>query len=813
VLSWPKLIPTRGPEPDVDPVAAHGGTGPEKGSVAKQELGKGTGKPVNPLLPADPKVLTVAQDGSGQFRTLREALDATGPGMTIRILDSAAYTEVVSLRQASKHAGITLEAPHRASLVTPPNCRAGVAILHVPRVTLRGFRLQPNSQSVACLVVAGSSAGVRLENLNIQGATGPTYGLTLEALELSANDPPVVVQNCTLAGTSEGAAIRVSGLQDYKTGRPCNRVFLYDNRIEGFGTGIIALGAVGQIQIVGNRIWSPKYVGIQLENLMPGAQDLLVANNTLFECPTGFRVWDDAVKGKNIQVRNNLILGAAEPDMVFLDSGGTQQEARAAGNVQSLLKLWQFGHNWREVRIPTGTSFVDKGWIPPGPEDVRQEPIEVLSRNPASPDFLRPAKDSPLASKGAGKEDATLPSYVGALPPDGLAAWDWQKTWDARHPKMLLTVSKDPKDGGEFRSIKEAVNKVVRPNMTVRVLDSATYVEMIAIQNPDTQQGLTLETAHAAMITPPAGAKVGLLIRKVPKVTIRGFRMRADQGVVQGGVYLCGVLGATPGLFLDGLECQTSQFDVGGVEIEGVGLVKDEAPVIVQNCTFFGLTTGLRVLALDTVSKQPQLCRRIVLRQNKAFDCTAGIVLSGLVSDVHVVGNRVWGCINAGIDLKDLYEGSSGILIANNSIQAPFSCLQVEGEFRGVRDVIIRNNLALAEKGPDFAFHGKDKQPLTAWTIDHNWRQVQPPKVGSGEANEWLLSDKDRFVDKIALQSLDPKETGFMRPPKDSPLARAGAGGDLPGYVGAVSPEGVTPWDWEKTWKACIGLEGSSSKK
>ncbi len=24
----------------------------------------------------------------------------------------------------------------------------------------------------------------------------------------------------------------------------------------------------------------------------------------------------------------------------------------------------------------------------------------------------------------------------------------------------------------------------------------------------------------------------------------------------------------------------------------------------------------------------------------------------------------------------------------------------------------------------------------------------------------------------------------------------------LPAYVGAVPPEGVEPWDWDKTWKA-----------
>ena len=48
-------------------------------------------------------------------------------------------------------------------------------------------------------------------------------------------------------------------------------------------------------------------------------------------------------------------------------------------------------------------------------------------------------------------------------------------------------------------------------------------------------------------------------------------------------------------------------------------------------------------------------------------------------------------------------------------------------------------------------------------------------------------------------------DANFLRPPKDSPLAKGGAGATdpaLPAYVGAVPPEGVEPWDWEKTWKA-----------
>ena len=50
---------------------------------------------------------------------------------------------------------------------------------------------------------------------------------------------------------------------------------------------------------------------------------------------------------------------------------------------------------------------------------------------PGDPNFLRPTKDSPLATGGAGVKDSALPAYVGAVPPDGGEPWDWDRTWSA----------------------------------------------------------------------------------------------------------------------------------------------------------------------------------------------------------------------------------------------------------------------------------------------------------------------------------------------------------------------------------------------
>src|SRR5262249_33762001 len=156
-------------------------------------------------------------------------------------------------------------------------------------------------------------------------------------------------------------------------------------------------------------------------------------NNTVFESAAAFRLWDDRVKGKNIRLYNNLVLGATQPDMLFWDSGGNPNQVKGPGKGQELHDAgWQLKHNWREVRRPTGVSQSERAWIRPGPTDGIQERIPVLSREVGDVNFLRPTKGSPLATGGAGQTDPWLPSYVGALPPEGVEPWDWDRTWKAR---------------------------------------------------------------------------------------------------------------------------------------------------------------------------------------------------------------------------------------------------------------------------------------------------------------------------------------------------------------------------------------------
>jgi serine/threonine protein kinase len=383
---------------------------------------------------AQPKVrtiengLTVAKDGTGQYTTLADALEKVKAGQTIRVLDRADYPEQIHLSQASRFAHITIESPLSASLVIPDG-KNGVVVVDVPGVTIRGFRVR-GSGELAKIAMVGNCHGALLDQLTI----GVGFGILLWGITGGDQDSPVIVQNCVLsAGNEQG--IRISGIQnDYKTARLCRRVLIRNNQFDGARYGIVLAGLVQQVHIVGNRVSGSNASAIALNNLLHETRDILVANNTLLENHHALALLDDAAKKlprQTIQVSNNLVLNATEPDFVFLD-GVDPDRLKGLGDGAALRGAWQFSHNWRELKEPTSNDSLYKAWVPADPDDVLKDRIEVISRDRQSSKFLRLAKDSPLASGGAGGD---LPTYVGAVPPEGIEPWDWQKTWNARAAK------------------------------------------------------------------------------------------------------------------------------------------------------------------------------------------------------------------------------------------------------------------------------------------------------------------------------------------------------------------------------------------
>lgn len=391
------------------------------------------------VLPSeDPMILTVAHDGSGQFQSISDALNKVQPGMTIRVLDDAIYREELSVSRVSSHRGIAIESPNRATI---ESSKTAALIIHdVPDCRISGLRIR--AKGTVGMALLGNVHGVVLDGLELEGNasmvlthqqdSNSLIGVAAEGVDIADEHSPVVIQNCTIRRFSAG--VRVSAIQaDYRTAQPGRRIVIRENKIEDCSVGIVLVGRVQKVQAVANRIVGSTMAAIQLETLFDGAEDILVANNSVWESKFGFRLWGEAVRGQNIQISNNLIIGNADsPDMLFVDSGGDRVNSRGPGNGRLVLETWQWHNNWRVVRQPKASDPNSPAWIPLGPTDVIVDDMAFVSTDRASPDFLRPFDDSKLAESGAGNSDPTLPAYVGALPPPSGAEWDWQKTWEQR---------------------------------------------------------------------------------------------------------------------------------------------------------------------------------------------------------------------------------------------------------------------------------------------------------------------------------------------------------------------------------------------
>src|SRR5262249_55599377 len=148
----------------------------------------------------------------------------------------------------------------------------------------------------------------------------------------------------------------------------------------------------------------------------------------------------------------------------------------------------------------------------------------------------------------------SLPMYIGALPPPGQPDWDWTRTWQAWPPGRMLTVSKDAKDKGKYRTINAAL-KDAKPWDTIRVLDQETYSERLVLDDPQRHEGIMLEAPNRATIGLVPKFPQALSIKNVPHARVRGFRFRGEN---EGRSYVqfISLTGDVSGVVIDDLDLQ-----------------------------------------------------------------------------------------------------------------------------------------------------------------------------------------------------------------------------------------------------------------
>jgi hypothetical protein len=762
----------------------------------------------------DPNILTVSQkpEANGKYRTIGEALRHVKAGQTIRVLDNATYPEALVCDRPEAHTGITIEAPFQATLAPREGTAIGVQLSRVPGITLRGFRMNGLAVDDALVQIEPGSTGAILEELELElpRAVKKTIGVRITAVK--AEGSPIVLRRCRSRGGYR--VLHLSGQFG-----PCSGVVVLQNTFTLAGQGVWVGGAVSRIQLVANRFENCAMSGIVAEHV----DSLLVFNNTFLECKAAILVGGTAVKGRNVQFCNNLVLGASQPDWMFFEVDPESGKVLRPGEVSLLAKNWRITHNWREVAEPQGNDPKNKGWVPPGPKDVRKDTIDGINRDPKSPDFLRPTKDSPLASAGAGKTDPSLPLYVGAVPPEGVPAWDWSRTWQAPPPGRLLTVSKSPEDGGTYRTINDAL-KAAKPWTTIRVLDGAEYAEPIVLDDPKEQQGIVLEAPKHATIMHSAKVRVALTLKGVSDVRVKGFRFR--QSISRGSIAFVSVSSRSSGVVLEALDLQASG-PLYGIVLNKVEVPPGAVPLLVKHCHIQVGSYGISVSSPTQVAEGLAPCSGIILQNNRVWGGLQGIHLEGSLARVQVVGNLLWNASQAALQIQDLGPQTEQILIANNTAfdsNDPFRIWNDRPDEQfPQRQIELCNNLFFEASEGDMIFAlgskdgiampslGRAKAIVDSWQFHHNWRDGSGAAVGAALPQ----ASRDKTLNAPQFASRDPSKAGFMRPTADSVWAKQGAGRtdpSLPSYVGAVPPAGIEAWDWERTWRARTARKTSAAK-
>jgi serine/threonine protein kinase len=786
---------------------------PDPSNDATAQISPDSDTEATPQFIGEPGVLTVSQTGLAQFKSIRDALSQVKSGETIRVMDAATYSESVMVR-GPQFDGITLEAVNGAVLKTPI-LEEIVAVHDVRDFTLRGFHLHIDASPTArqwCCQVWGRSPGCVLEDLEFLGDGNTLHtGIGIEELDVQLGEKPVVVRNCEFHSFFTG--LGVAGRLDAYEPVLSRGILVADNRFFNTIQPVRLTGLVRDMAIVGNTIDTAQLSGVQIQHAVEETSNVLIANNTFIRCESSIRLWESTPIGREIALVNNLALQRSDSDWNFLVAEDNDT-ATGYGDGSTVLDVYHLGQNWRE---DDPESQHADGWIPPSDTDVRQSTIEVLSRDANSPDYLRPAAHSPLATAGAGY--GALPAYVGAVPPEGVAAWDWSRLFstvvadageaDANGNMFtvgagVVTVSQS--DRAQFSSIGDAI-KHVQPRETIRVLDDGVYNESLTIQGPK-YDGVTLEAVNGAMIEYPAGGRT-ITIYNTPRFTLRGFHLRAASSHSV-PTWCCLVAGRSEGCVFEDLHVTGMPDRIHcGFSFEQLNVDHGESPLIVRKCRIENINVGLRFGGREADSSLSET-GGVLIADNEFVDNSQCVRIEGFARDVAVVGNVFLNSSMSGVDIDHACDETAGLLCANNTFLDCATSVRLWETAPIGRDIEFINNLTLGHSQWDWFFYEAEWGVLTAdsgdgaavldvYRLANNWREFDPETESLTGRIPPAESDVQR--EEIEMLSRDAASPDFLRPPADSPLATAGVGyGALPAYVGAVPPEGMEPWNWDSVY-------------
>jgi serine/threonine protein kinase len=342
--------------------------------------------PPQPSVPAVKTLLSVVQSGGADHRSIAAALRAAGPGATIRILDAAVYKESLRIDEPTRLRDLTIQADQGASLESSA-AEPVVTIENTPGVVLRGLRIRTGERQHAASV-HGACPGLTLERLIlVQPPEAPSGTVVLWPGTRGTPERPVQLRGLDVSCGEIG--IVLIGAAD----QPVSWVRVEDCRIAGPGVHVALEKRFADVAIVGNVFLGAR-AGVSLGVDRAGtARRLYVAHNTFFGTHAWLALEHCCLDQPEVRIADNLILES--------------REVRLTGQDLTPVAPRWFHNNWWERGDGFNESQAQQVAV------VKDE-VKLVSRDPASDDFLRPAPGqfpTPEAGDAAGR------LYVGARRP------------------------------------------------------------------------------------------------------------------------------------------------------------------------------------------------------------------------------------------------------------------------------------------------------------------------------------------------------------------------------------------------------------
>jgi hypothetical protein len=332
-------------------------------------------------------LITVAMTGEAQYRSLREALEHAAPGTIIRVLDGGPYGGPFLIEDAERLRDLTIDAPGHAVLENVDAKEAVISIVNTPGVVLRGLQVRARNRQFG-ISVTGSCEGLTLEQVRMTQPPQSVYAaVVLWPGTAGTAERPIVLRDLDVQCGTLGLVIVGQDAE------PAAWVRVENSRFTGPGFQMTLEKAVRDVRVTGNLFVQGKR-GISLEMGLPRqSARITIANNTFFNVPEWLGFTESSFDQADISIANNLVVRS--------------KAVQLNGQDLSLVAGQWFRDNWWE---PTPEANAGQVRLVAEPKTE----VRLLSRDPASPDFLRPAADTMPTGPGVGPAPW---AYIGARPP------------------------------------------------------------------------------------------------------------------------------------------------------------------------------------------------------------------------------------------------------------------------------------------------------------------------------------------------------------------------------------------------------------